>query len=585
MDMDSVEMAHDLRMPLQLIYSSAQMLKLSREDPTLDADAYADILMQSVEHMCRMLEGALERCDRACRQERPRPVNADLATCVRQLCLRCQPFAEQAGVRLSWAGNVASLHMALDEDMLSRVLLNLISNALRFTPRGGSPAMKSARGAKAAGRTGALPAKTGEGQTGKGGQEAQNARTEAAHKRLVNEIDKAVQESIRYHMVSDVEVASLLSSGVDSSYVAANFGGSKTFTVGFDYETYNEIPYAQALSKEVGIENISKIISTEEYWQEFPRIQYFMDEPLADASAAALYFVDREASKHVKVILSGEGSDELFGGYVIYHEPFSLDAYQKIPAGLRRAAAAAAEKIPGHPKGKGFVLRGAKSVEERFIGNANVFNMKQRAKVLRYSSPDSEPKKLTGPYYRRARHLSDTEKMQYIDLNFWLQGDILLKADKMSMAHGLESRVPFLDRGVYMIAKDLPLEEKISETNTKTAFREAAHRYMPAAAAEKKKLGFPVPIRIWLRQDKYYNIVKKAFCSPEAARFFHTDALMELLDAHRAGKEDYSRHIWTVYTFLVWYRQYFVEGACAVTIEDELAMEHMHADKNRAALA
>ena len=454
-----------------------------------------------------------------------------------------------------------------------------------LTPQGSRPAVKSARGAKAAGRTGALSAKTGEGQTGKGGQEAQNARTEAAHKRLVNEIDKAVQESIRYHMVSDVEVASLLSSGVDSSYVAANFGGSKTFTVGFDYETYNEIPYAQALSKEVGIENISKIISTEEYWQEFPRIQYFMDEPLADASAAALYFVDREASKHVKVILSGEGSDELFGGYVIYHEPFSLDAYQKIPAGLRRAAAAAAEKIPGHPKGKGFVLRGAKSVEERFIGNANVFNMKQRAKVLRYSSPDSEPKKLTGPYYRRARHLSDTEKMQYIDLNFWLQGDILLKADKMSMAHGLESRVPFLDRGVYMIAKDLPLEEKISETNTKTAFREAAHRYMPAAAAEKKKLGFPVPIRIWLRQDKYYNIVKKAFCSPEAARFFHTDALMELLDAHRAGKEDYSRHIWTVYTFLVWYRQYFVEGACAVTIEDELAMEHMHADKNRAALA
>jgi asparagine synthase (glutamine-hydrolysing) len=173
--------------------------------------------------------------------------------------------------------------------------------------------------------------------------------------------------------------------------------------------------------------------------------------------------------------------------------------------------------------------------------------------------------------------------MQYIDLNFWLQGDILLKADKMSMAHGLESRVPFLDRGVYMVAKDLPLEEKISETNTKTAFREAAHRYLPAAAAEKKKLGFPVPIRIWLRQDKYYNIVKKAFCSPEAEKFFHTAELMKLLNAHRAGKEDYSRHIWNVYTFLVWYRQYFVPGACAVTIEDELAMEHMHEDKNRAA--
>ena len=402
-----------------------------------------------------------------------------------------------------------------------------------------------------------------------------------AHKRLVNRIDRAVQESIKYHMVSDVEVASLLSSGVDSSYVAANFGGAKTFTVGFDYETYNEIPYAEALSKEVGIENYSKIISTKEYWEEFPRIQYFMDEPLADASAAALYFVDREASKHVKVILSGEGSDELFGGYVIYHEPLSLGAYQKIPQGLRRAAAKIVSMIPGHPKGKGFIMRGSKSVEERFIGNANVFTVKQRNKVLRYTSPHSDPKFVTAPFYRRVKGLTDTEKMQYIDLNFWLQGDILLKADKMSMAHGLESRVPFLDRGVYMVAKDLPLEEKISDTNTKTAFREAAHRYMPAAAAEKKKLGFPVPIRIWLRQDKYYEIVKEAFCSKEAELFFHTDELMKLLNAHRAGKEDYSRHIWNVYTFLVWYRQYFVPGACAVSVDDELAMEHMHEDKNR----
>ena len=417
------------------------------------------------------------------------------------------------------------------------------------------------------------------------GRPSAGKSAEAAHRRLVNEIDRAVRESIRYHMVSDVEVASLLSSGVDSSYVAANFGGSKTFTVGFDYEKYNEIPYAEALSKEVGIENFSKIITTQEYWQEFPRIQYFMDEPLADASAAALYFVDREASKHVKVILSGEGSDELFGGYVIYHEPFSLDKYQKLPEGLRKAAAAAASKIPGHPKGKGFLIRGSRSVEERFIGNANVFSVKQRRRVLRHSSPGADPKNLTAPYYRRARQLSDPEKMQYIDLNFWLQGDILLKADKMSMAHGLESRVPFLDRGVYMVAKDLPLEEKISDANTKTAFREAAHRYMPPAAAEKKKLGFPVPIRIWLRQDKYYDIVKEAFTSEEAALFFHTKELMKLLDAHRAGKEDYSRHIWTVYTFLVWYRQYFIPGACSVTLRDELAMEHMHEEKNREALS
>ena len=391
------------------------------------------------------------------------------------------------------------------------------------------------------------------------------------HAQLIDEIDRTLQESVRYHMVSDVEVASLLSSGVDSSYVACHFGGDRTYTVGFDYEKYNEIPYAEKLSERLGIRNCSKVISTEEYWEALSRIQYFMDEPLADASASALYFVDREAAKDVKVILSGEGSDELFGGYVIYHEPMSLAKYEKLPKGLRKAAAQAAEKLPGHPKGKGFLQRGAKSVEERFIGNANVFSVEQREKVLRHTTPGARPQRLTAPYYKKAEHLQDTEKMQYIDLNFWLAGDLLLKADKMSMAHSLESRVPFLDRGVFECAKKIPLREKVTDRNTKVCFREAAHRYLSEEQAEKKKLGFPVPIRIWLRQDKYYEIVRKAFTSEEAELFFHTKELVRLLDDHRAEKEDYARHIWVVYMFLLWYREYFVEGACSVSMEEERA--------------
>ncbi len=399
----------------------------------------------------------------------------------------------------------------------------------------------------------------------------------AVHEELVDEIDRTLQESVRYHMVSDVEVASLLSSGVDSSYVACHFGGGRTYTVGFDYETYNEIPYAQKLSERLGIRNRSKVISTEEYWNELSRIQYYMDEPLADASASALYFVDREAAQEVKVILSGEGSDELFGGYVIYHEPMSLERYEKLPKPVRRALAAAAEKLPGHPKGKGFLLRGSRSVEERFIGNANVFSVKQREKVLKHTTPKSDPKYLTAPFYKKVRHLKDTEKMQYIDLNFWLVGDILLKADKMSMAHSLESRVPFLDRGVYECAKKIPLREKVTDRNTKVCFREAAHRYLSQEQAEKKKLGFPVPIRIWLRQEKYYSVVREAFTSPEAERFFHTEELVKLLDDHRAGKEDYARHIWTVYMFLLWYREYFTEGGCSVSLEDERRLERARA--------
>ena len=381
------------------------------------------------------------------------------------------------------------------------------------------------------------------------------------YEKVVDEIDDVVQDSIRYHMVSDVEVASLLSSGVDSSYVAANFHGAKTFTVGFDYEKYNEIPYARELSGRVGIRNYSKVISTEEYWRELPRIQYYMDEPLADPAAAALYFVDREAAQHVKVVLSGEGADELFGGYYIYHEPMSLAGYQKLPRALRRGLAFVADKIPFKMKGKNFLIRGSKTVEERFIGNANIFSVKQRNKVLKYKNRDSAPRLLTRPFYEKARGLDDVGKMQYIDLNFWLIGDILLKADKMSMAHSLESRVPFLDKEVFRVARKIPTKYKVTDKNTKVAFRQAAHRHLQDKVAEKKKLGFPVPIRIWLKEEKYYTIVKEAFTSPTAEEFFHTAELVRLLDIHRAGKRDYSRHIWNVYMFLLWHKEFFERSA------------------------
>ena len=402
------------------------------------------------------------------------------------------------------------------------------------------------------------------------------------HDRLLDEIDRTLQDSIHYHMVADVEVASLLSSGVDSSYVACHFGGGRTYTVGFDYEKYNEIPYAKDLSDTLGIKNTGKVISTEEYWEELPRIQYYMDEPLADASAAALYFVDREAAKDVKVILSGEGSDEFFGGYNIYHEPMSLAGYQKIPAPLRKGMAALASLLPRGVKGRSFLIRGSKKVEDRFIGNANVYDMKLRNKVLKNTRPGFTPQSLTKPFYDKVKGLKDTEKMQYIDLNFWLIGDILLKADKMSMAQSIESRVPFLDRKVFELARTLRLEDKVNDSNTKLAFRQVANRYLSEQQAKKKKLGFPVPIRVWLRDDKFYKIVKEAFTSEDAEQFFHTEELVKILDAHKAGKYDYAKHIWIVYMFLLWYGQYFHEGGESVTMEDELEFERIRKNNRNA---
>ncbi|MCR5824890.1 MAG: asparagine synthase (glutamine-hydrolyzing) [Lachnospiraceae bacterium] len=373
----------------------------------------------------------------------------------------------------------------------------------------------------------------------------------------VDKIADTVQESVKAHMIADVEVGSFLSSGVDSSYVAASFHGDKTFTVGFDYHKYNETEYAKELSSKINIENYSRIITTEEYWDVLPKIQYHMDEPLADPSAVALYFVSNTAAKHVKVALSGEGADEFFGGYNIYHEPFSLAGYRKLPAGFRKAVARCAKALPFRFKGKNFLIRGSRSLEERFIGNAFMFTEEEREKILKNPTGHYDHRELTQSFYARMAGKDDVTKMQYIDINFWLIGDILLKADKMSMANSLEVRVPYLDVKVFETARKLPTKFKISDSNTKIAFREAAHRRLPDFVAEKKKLGFPVPIRIWLKEDKYYEKVKAAFTGKAAESFFNTSEIVKLLDDHRAGKADNSRKIWTIYMFLVWYKEFF----------------------------
>ena len=372
----------------------------------------------------------------------------------------------------------------------------------------------------------------------------------------VDEIDAAMQDSIQAHKIADVEVGSFLSSGVDSSYVAACFQGDKTFTVGFDYQNYNEIDYAKALSEKIQIDNYSHLISEEEYWDSIGKVQYHMDEPLADPSAIALYFVARTAAQHVKTSMSGEGADEFFGGYNIYREPHDLLPITRLPRIVRKGLGAMARKLP-KMKGKNYLIRGSKDLQERFIGNAFMLNEEERERILKHPTGKFHHTQLTKPFYDKVKHLDDVTKMQYIDIHFWLIGDILLKADKMSMAHSLEVRVPFLDRVVFDVARKVPTEYKVTKENTKFAMRQAAHRYLPDMVAEKKKLGFPVPIRVWLREEKYYNIVKEAFHSPAAQEYFKTEEIMKYLDDHKAGKADNSRKIWTVYMFLVWHKQFF----------------------------
>ncbi len=378
----------------------------------------------------------------------------------------------------------------------------------------------------------------------------------------VSEIEELVHETTNAHMIADVEVGSLLSSGVDSSYVVSEFPGTKTFTVGFlDKDSkYNEIKYAESLAKELGKENYSKNISSDEYFDVIPKVMYYMDEPLADPSCIALYFVDKLAAEQLKVVLSGEGADEFFGGYNIYHEPISLKPFKYIPRFIKKPVAALAKKLPDF-KGRDFLIRGSKTVEERFIGNANLFSVEERERLLKSELTHIKPMDLVAPYYEQCKGLNDIAKMQYIDINFWLQGDILLKADKMSMAHSLESRVPFLDINVFNYTKKMPIEHRCNKQATKFAFRIAAKKHLPEFTANKKKLGFPVPIRVWLKEDKYYNQVKEAFEGEAANKYFDVDMLKKLLETHKEGKVDNSRKIWTIYVFLVWHKVYIDERA------------------------
>lgn len=379
----------------------------------------------------------------------------------------------------------------------------------------------------------------------------------------VDRISDTFKNSVEAHKIADVEVGSFLSSGVDSSYAASVANVDKTFTVGFgEDEKYNEIGWAKEFSKYIGKENISKVITPEEYWDNIKKIQYHMDEPLADPSCIALYFVCNTAAQYVKVVLSGEGADEIFGGYNIYKEPLGSHAYKSLPKFIRKGIGSVAEKLP--PKrGVNFLVRNGKELEERFIGNAYMFSPHDRKKLLKITTNAPDPTAITAPFYAKVKDKDDITKMQYLDLHLWMAGDILLKADKMSMANSLELRVPFLDKEVMALAEQIPWQYRVSTENTKLAMRKAALRAAPPKTANKKKLGFPVPIRVWLREEKYYNIVKNAFTSPAAEQFFNTDMLVKLLDDHRAEKYDNSRKIWTVFIFLQWYDVYFGENASA----------------------
>ena len=378
------------------------------------------------------------------------------------------------------------------------------------------------------------------------------------YQKLKKELQKELASSVNYHLTtSDVEVASYLSGGVDSSFVVSLAKPSKTFSVGFSYEGFDETNYAKSLSKELGLKNKSISISADDFFESLSTIMYYTDEPHANLSTVPLYFLSNLASKDVKVVLSGEGADELFGGYNEYYDPLLLRIYLKLPLWFRSKIRKICQKLP-HFMGRNTLIKYGLPFEERYIGHGSFLENDEANKILADELKSEESiSSILKPYYNLVKNESELTKKRFLDYYFWLPKDILLKADKMSMANSVELRTPLLDINLFNLTKTIPNKYLIKNKTTKYIFRDIALDNLPKSWAKRRKCGFPVPFSKWLRIDKYYNIVKEAFSKNYVKEFFDTCYINQLLDNHYKGIENNGRKIYNIYCFLVWYEEFF----------------------------
>ncbi|MCV7381063.1 asparagine synthase (glutamine-hydrolyzing) [Mycobacterium alsense] len=386
-----------------------------------------------------------------------------------------------------------------------------------------------------------------------------------------DEITAVLEDSVAKHMRADVTVGAFLSGGIDSTAIAAlairHNPKLITFTTGFEREGFSEIDVAVASAEAIGARHVAKVVSPDEFVAALPEIVWYLDEPVADPALVPLFFVAREARKHVKVVLSGEGADELFGGYTIYREPLSLKPFQYLPRPLRQSMGKVSRPLPEGMRGKSLLYRGSLTLEERYYGNARSFSDAQLRDVLPGFRDEWTHTDVTAAVYAESVGWDPVARMQHVDLFTWLRGDILVKADKMTMANSLELRVPFLDPEVFAVASRLPVEAKITRTTTKYALRRALEPIVPAHVLHRPKLGFPVPIRHWLRAGELLEWAYATVDSSQADHLVNLAAVRRMLDEHRTGASDHSRRLWTVLIFMLWHA-IFVERTVVPQISE-----------------
>lgn len=340
-----------------------------------------------------------------------------------------------------------------------------------------------------------------------------------------DEIHTTMQQMMKEIKTPDETAYSFLSGGVDSSYVLAMSDAPSAGCCGYDDERFDESGMAAETAKLLNRKFSRCVISPEQYFDIVPYVMYNMEQPLGDASAIAFTIGCMETAKHTKLCYSGEGSDEFFGGYNMYRN---------------------AERY-------------GDNLKNFYVGNTNIMKEDEKQRILKYYNPDVQPIDLVKSIYEETEGLDPLSKMSDVDIQIWLEGDIYLNVDKMSTAAGLEIRMPLTDRRVFDIASRMPSEYKVNSEQNKVAFRTAAARVLPEEIAFRKKLGFIVPIRMWLADERYNKDVREKFKSEMAAQFFNLDEIGAIFDDYINGNSDNWRKIWTIYTFLVWYEEYFVK--------------------------
>lgn len=393
----------------------------------------------------------------------------------------------------------------------------------------------------------------------------------------IDAIDKEVEESVALHKLADVEVGSFLSSGVDSSYVTSVLKPDMTFSIGFDDKTYNESVEAKRLTDVLGLNNQAAVIDSQLSFEAFPLIQYHLDEPDGNPSCVPLYFLSNLAAQKYRVVLSGEGADELFAGYQTYGFQTHSKLIREVAQGLKKLPQKSRFRLGrkigkmGHFPGQSHLYASLAKAEDYYIGHARIFDEKESLEILtKEYQVGPSVKEIMAPYFSKTENFKDeVNKMQYVDVHQWMPKDILLKADKLSMASSLELRVPLLDVKMMNLAEKIPSKYLLNQNNTKDVFREAANRHLPEEWANREKLGFPVPIKVWLREDYGYEQVKQVFEADFVSEFFDQEQVLALLEKHHNGEADVQRKIWTIYSFLTWYKVYFIDEVApkAMTID------------------